>query len=97
MYDVELRGEGLESFPISPLPPPEGFHPSAHHHHLQHVLNLSHEGWLSPKYGFPSFQILPFPCSKCACHGPSPGFAPGTSAAVAWLLIWCSDPPGDPF
>lgn len=29
MHDVELRGEGIESFHLSPLPPPRGSDPSS--------------------------------------------------------------------
>lgn len=47
MYDVELRGEGIESLNVFSLSPPKGFDLS-HHHHLQHALNLSHKGWHYP-------------------------------------------------
>lgn len=69
MYDVELRGKGSESFNVSPLPPPKGFDPSCHHHHLQYALSLSHQGLvLSSKYDFSQFPDPPFPGIDHAFH-----------------------------
>lgn len=57
----------------------------------------SHERWpYPPKRTFPCVQSLRFPRTNHRYL--SAGFLwPGTSAAVASLLIWCSDPPGDAF
>lgn len=47
MYDVQLRGEGINHL-VSPRPPPKGFDPGHRHRHLQHALKLSHRLALIP-------------------------------------------------
>lgn len=101
MYNVELReGRGMKSLNVPPPPLSKGFDPSCHHHHhhhhrnIQHALNLSHKSWpYPPRMTFPSFQSLPFPGTN---HVLVQALLPGTSAAVASPLIWCSDPLRDP-
>lgn len=98
MYDVELRGEAWNHcmFPHCPLPKASTLAPTPTSSSMSYIcptqLGIIPQLRLCPVSRSFLFPAAPVPVSVLVQASP-----PGTSAADAWLLIWCSDPPGDPF